>query len=420
MKHSFHILIILFPLLSYSQPVKQLTIGDTVPAFVLNNTIIHFNNDSAKLSTISSKLLILDFWATWCTSCLQGFPKLETLQQQFKQDLQVVLVNSKSTGDDAKKISNFFTKHKKSKGRSYSFPRIIEDTMFTRLFAHTMIPHYVWMQQGRVKAITSAEEITAANISAIINGRPVTLKTKTDILNYNRNAPLFINNNAGSGENILARSLFAGYLQGISSGGALNKDSGNRISRLCIINKSIVDLYRQAWQFHLPASRLLLPAEDLDKLTITDWDTEKQDKLYCYEIMLPPTGKDSVYHRMQQDLQNFFGYTAAVQKTKTKCLVLQCSTTNIKSTKKKNAKNNSASPGESVFIQHQSLAVLVAHIGYSLPLPVIDETGHTGPVSIQLPKNSSDHTLLNTVLSQQGFELTEQYREIEMFVLTKK
>jgi len=95
MKHSFHILIILFPLLSYSQPVKQLTIGDTVPAFVLNNTIIHFNNDSAKLSTISSKLLILDFWATWCTSCLQGFPKLETLQQQFKQDLQVVLVNSK-------------------------------------------------------------------------------------------------------------------------------------------------------------------------------------------------------------------------------------------------------------------------------------------------------------------------------------
>lgn len=45
---------------------------------------------SLKLSDLKGKVVILDFWATWCPPCRAGIPDLVELKKQYKDDLEIV------------------------------------------------------------------------------------------------------------------------------------------------------------------------------------------------------------------------------------------------------------------------------------------------------------------------------------------
>ncbi len=420
MKHSFLIFIFLFPLFSNSQPIKPLAVGDTVPPFALSNSIVGFNNDSATLSAVSGKLLILDFWSTWCTSCLQGFPKLEALQQQFKDDLQVILVNSKNTGDNAKKISSFFAKRKNSNDRPYSFPGIIEDTILTQLFAHKMIPHYVWIDQHRVvKAITGAEEITGENIKAISSGSSVVLRIKND-LDYDLSLPLFIKNNGGDGENIVYRSILTGYSPGLPSfTGTSNTNPA--IIRCYSTNTSIENLYKLAYPAmnKVSPNRILLEARQPERYRlIGDVNTWKYKYAYTYELVVPAAETKEIKVYMQKDLERYFGMQVKKEKREIPCWVL------IKKTGRILTAINNPSPVKnknprSLGGRYISLSVLVQNLDYALDIPVIDETG-LQDCQVAWQDNTGNIQEIKERFERNGFLLLNDCRMVDVFVLAEK
>ncbi|MCF8059324.1 MAG: TlpA family protein disulfide reductase [Bacteriovoracaceae bacterium] len=55
----------------------------------------------------SKRKLVINFWATWCTSCIQEIPLLEKLKKDYPK-VEFVAV---SAGDTPKKISKFLKKH---------------------------------------------------------------------------------------------------------------------------------------------------------------------------------------------------------------------------------------------------------------------------------------------------------------------
>ena len=66
------------------------------PDFVLTDT----KGNQIKLSDYRGKVVILDFWATWCPPCRRGIPDLIDLQKTYKNKLAVIGI---SLDTDSKK-----------------------------------------------------------------------------------------------------------------------------------------------------------------------------------------------------------------------------------------------------------------------------------------------------------------------------
>jgi cytochrome c biogenesis protein CcmG/thiol:disulfide interchange protein DsbE len=53
-------------------------------------TLYTLDGKEVKLSDYFGKVVILDFWATWCPPCRKGIPDLVSIQNEFKDDLVVI------------------------------------------------------------------------------------------------------------------------------------------------------------------------------------------------------------------------------------------------------------------------------------------------------------------------------------------
>ncbi len=56
------------------------------PDFTLNN----IKGEEVSLSDYKGKVVIIDFWATWCPPCRKGIPDLISLQNEYKDNVKVI------------------------------------------------------------------------------------------------------------------------------------------------------------------------------------------------------------------------------------------------------------------------------------------------------------------------------------------
>lgn len=142
------------------------------PAFAVTTT----DGTQIALDDLQGKVVLLDFWATWCAPCREALPHMKDLVRKFQGQPLVVL--SVSLDDDEQKWKDFIAKNE------MSWPQYC-DGGFTgsiaRLFDVKAIPHTFTIDadgvlqderigdasiEGKIKKLLArAQEIQAAQKS---------------------------------------------------------------------------------------------------------------------------------------------------------------------------------------------------------------------------------------------------------------
>jgi len=296
--------------------IWALAIGDTIPMNLWNLKMPVFN-DSKGRTTISlsdyqnHKLIILDFWATWCTNCLESFPKLDKLKATFKNDFDVLLVNCKRTHDDQTRIDKVLQKYKDSYQLNVQFPYLVGDTIFNAVFPHRGIPHVVWIGNDRVvKAITYTTELQEANVRQILDGKKASFYMKDDF-KYK------VEDSVTTDTLKLFSSFLSKRREGIREMGVQIKEMGNE-KEFTFLNSSVaIRIYeylsesghridRNLWVFDNNVGK-----EIRRKLKTPQRYTDE----YCYFLRYP---KDQTnfdpYRKMIHDIQDNFGVRWEIRK----------------------------------------------------------------------------------------------------------
>jgi cytochrome c biogenesis protein CcmG/thiol:disulfide interchange protein DsbE len=79
-----------------------LKVGDTLP------DLTSFSLEGKLPGNCRGKVVIVDFWASWCLPCAQSFPVLDELQKKYGERLVVLGVN---VDEKASNMTVFLKKH---------------------------------------------------------------------------------------------------------------------------------------------------------------------------------------------------------------------------------------------------------------------------------------------------------------------
>ena len=228
-----------------TQDITQLRIGDKVPEELWNmsfTAVNHQGEEGLSLGNYRDKLIILDFWSTYCAPCIKAIPKFEKLQHDLKNDVQFIMV----TSQPQEVISRFFTK------RNVKLPSVVGDTLLNNVFPHSYVPHEIWIKDGEIFAITREIEITYDNIREVLDGKIKSFPEKKSNFEYDLTQPLLLNDNGGRPRDLLYHSIFTGYLDGVGGAGVFTDNLGRY--KLRALNGNVMQLYQAAIRFTSPAT----------------------------------------------------------------------------------------------------------------------------------------------------------------------
>lgn len=405
---------------------KELTVGDACPDFTINN-IINYSNTSVKISDFRGKLLLLDFWATWCSPCIASFPDIEALQKKYVKDMQVLPV----TFEDKKTVVAFLQNMQKIKGLTPP-PTVVDDSVLNTAFKHAYIPHYVWInKQGAICAITGLDDVTDKNIQIALAGETLHLPLKKEEKQaLDPMLPAFSGKQQVEiqSTDLLYQSTLLKYNDKFFSYSSVDS---NRITGM---NLSIEQLFRLAYGELKPEfiteSTTILNTEDTatpNNYTFGNSTDEKQfDKwkwqhLFCYELVVPPMLQKEKFDIMQHELERYFDLTGKIEKRQVKCYVL------IRTSKEDKLKSAGGAIAWDhnryyMHIANQPLKAFLAAIVLDMQtqLPLIDETGYEGNIELEFNANMSDVNSVNEALKKYDLQFIEAERPVNFIILRQK
>jgi thiol-disulfide isomerase/thioredoxin len=388
---------------------KPLVVGDKVPD--IEFSMVNFSSKKAKLSDFRGKWVLLDFWATWCSACLARFHKLDSIQKEYKKELQVLLVNCKQTDDREPGIIAFFKKWKSKYIADFSLPSAMEDSIAQSYFIHKEMPHYVWINpEGNVYAITSSQHITRENINALLKGESLQLPVKID---FNEKKNLY----PGNDSLIHAASLFSWFFKGkIEGAGSINsvRQTGGVTRGLAMRNISILDMYKRIFELN----GAVLPGDK--KMIIECKDPAKLEQIATFDFIIPESNHQVLYDCLLAELNKYSDLVGRIEVRPIKCLKLIRTSANDKVKAQGGKDEDRIIDGNIREMKNQPFSHIIGIIDgmEGIGRPVIDATDFKHNVDITLPNSFENLIELKTILNRYDLDLVEFDEPLPVFVIS--
>lgn len=110
---------------------QEMAIGSEAPDFTAKLN----NGETFTLSDKKGQVILLNFWATWCSNCVKEMPAIEKLYEEYGDQIVIVGVN---VGEDEDTINAFVD------AKNYSFPVAYDtDSEISNLYPSAGIPYTI-------------------------------------------------------------------------------------------------------------------------------------------------------------------------------------------------------------------------------------------------------------------------------------
>ncbi len=396
-------------------------IGDRVRNVRLEN-IYNYRDQSLSLSDFRGRLLIIDFWATWCSPCVASLPKLDSMQRAFGNRVQFLPV----AYEQEEKVDAFLKKFERRIGHQLDLPFVTADTMLTAMFPHTYLPHYVWIDgEGVVRAITGLSEMTAANVKAMLDGVAGQFEVKHDVVRkYNPRAmPLMLADSMVTDAVLKYGAVLTSYIEGAQAGYHYRKypNGARRVTYTNYMLDNMVAMVLGAANHTIYGrNRVFTDVADPERFIYDRRDAWQRQSLFCYERIVPPHLGDSIHHLAFEDLRRMFPqYEFSVEKRVLPCLALVRTSTGDKIATKGGEPMASFS-GLGGSMKNKMISWFVEELDFllrHLPTPVIDRTGYVGEVDLEIKAVMSNVSDVRKALKEYDLDLVERDLPVDVVVI---
>jgi cytochrome c biogenesis protein CcmG/thiol:disulfide interchange protein DsbE len=122
---------------TYAAPPARVTpptlVGHVAPTFRLPS----LQRQSVDLANYRGHVVVLDFWATWCSPCIAAMPKVQALQARYQPQGVRVLGIVVDASDHAAKAQGILDR------RHVEYPNLVDNNKVKKLYQVSSYPRYV-------------------------------------------------------------------------------------------------------------------------------------------------------------------------------------------------------------------------------------------------------------------------------------
>jgi thiol-disulfide isomerase/thioredoxin len=160
---------------NYYKEAPVYHIGDQLPDSVF--AVHNYPRTELGLKDIKKKLIILDMWGVNCTGCILGLPDMESLQERFKDQVQIIV----TTKDSWQAVEQL--KKRVDLVKNSTLPFITGENTLASMFAYDGLPHMIWLDgDGKVIYNTPKPIASAKYISDFLAGKRMDIRETKDTI----------------------------------------------------------------------------------------------------------------------------------------------------------------------------------------------------------------------------------------------
>ncbi|MGF2411948.1 TlpA family protein disulfide reductase [Ferruginibacter sp.] len=385
-----------------SAQAKQHPVSGTQVPNVRFANVLNYAATLSDLYQFKNKILIIDFWTTFCSACIREIPMLDSIQKKHPNELSVILVSS-SKADTKDKASKILKRISDSHGSKVILPVILGDTIINKFFPHTFVPHFAILDSNmQVLAVTDVDDLTPQNIESLIRTGKVYFKIENGIQDFNGEKLMFNDQNTLFPE-IMFQSTVSTYSKNAPSSTYIDKDSSGNVTRVLLTNQPILDLLKRAFGYFGYPEIIVWPPGLEDSLSPRGKPKEWiRSNSYTYQLICPPLKYDSAMSILRQDVKRIFGYTAQVKSELFKYYLLKTDTIFDNALKSAIKSDNSCENNG------EDISEVIRYLRIKFDCVIVDESDHNLKVLIDLSVfENKNFNEVKQILASYGLNLDE-------------
>ncbi|MEZ6093961.1 MAG: TlpA disulfide reductase family protein [Pirellulaceae bacterium] len=152
------------PAIDLNAIYKSNLVGKPAPELAIEELTGAKEGSEAKLSSLKGKVVVLDFWATWCKPCVAGFEHLNELQSELGEDFVFISITDESPEEVAETLES----HPLETWVAYD----TDGSTFQDYGVKARPTAVVITQDGNIAAVTNPSLISADALRDLAAGKP--------------------------------------------------------------------------------------------------------------------------------------------------------------------------------------------------------------------------------------------------------